>query len=592
MTTYTLYFSDKSKTATISVLGADVGPGVNNYDTSLDLIGSGYQNYGYASAQNSLKLLENFASPNSPQNAIEGQLWYDTSNPNKKVLRINNGTLTGTRWQAVSGVYQQPADPSKEYSSVVYEGDIWVDTSLGQLKIRTGVDWVTVGPNATSGLDKTGSEAAFLESSTGTTYPVILNWSDGKVVEIISYNSFTPRLVIDGFFDIKAGTNLTSKVATKYNGVADSALALKTSTGEIVTASKILKNEAATQVLNGQLTIEGSGGLYVKNSSVDRYIRLYNNPSGGFINFSNTASTFTLGIGTNSYIKFNGSSKNIGINTSTTTSSPTLDVYGSFRATNTATITDSSNSNSTSTGALIVAGGAGIKKDVWIGGSLNVAGNSVIRGRLTLGEIGSGGISIIEPATSDTYDIGSETKPFKRIFASSIGTTGTESVKIFGTVFGSATRLESARTFSLTGQVTTTSVVSFNGTANVALTTIVTRDVIAAQSSTGVTTSTQNLLVVDLSTSTTSLQKISKNTFLSDVYPSLFITGMVTAFTTSTAPSGFLLCNGSSVSIATQPSLFSVFGYTYGGAGPNFNLPNLTGVTTALNGPIYYIVKT
>jgi hypothetical protein len=67
-TQYTLNFSDPSKSNTITV----TGPIKNNYDTSLDLVGPGYVNYGETIAQDFLRLLENFASPNAPINPIEG----------------------------------------------------------------------------------------------------------------------------------------------------------------------------------------------------------------------------------------------------------------------------------------------------------------------------------------------------------------------------------------------------------------------------------------------------------------------------------------------------------------------------------------
>jgi len=40
-------------------------------------------------------------------------------------------------------------------------------------------------------------------------------------------------------------------------------------------------------------------------------------------------------------------------------------------------------------------------------------------------------------------------------------------------------------------------------------------------------------------------------------------------------PSGWLLCDGASVATATYPDLHTAIGYVYGGAGANFNLPNL-----------------
>jgi microcystin-dependent protein len=46
---------------------------------------------------------------------------------------------------------------------------------------------------------------------------------------------------------------------------------------------------------------------------------------------------------------------------------------------------------------------------------------------------------------------------------------------------------------------------------------------------------------------------------------------------TNTPPANWLLCNGASLSTTTYAGLFAVFGYTYGGSGANFNLPNLQG---------------
>lgn len=45
----------------------------------------------------------------------------------------------------------------------------------------------------------------------------------------------------------------------------------------------------------------------------------------------------------------------------------------------------------------------------------------------------------------------------------------------------------------------------------------------------------------------------------------------------SGTPSGFLLCNGQSYSTTTYANLFSAIGYTFGGAGASFNVPDLVG---------------
>jgi microcystin-dependent protein len=53
-------------------------------------------------------------------------------------------------------------------------------------------------------------------------------------------------------------------------------------------------------------------------------------------------------------------------------------------------------------------------------------------------------------------------------------------------------------------------------------------------------------------------------------------TGAIQMWSTGTAPTGYLLCNGSSVSTSTYATLFAVVGYTFGGSGGSFSLPNYT----------------
>ena len=100
---YTLNFSDPTKQTTITV--PDMPPGINSVDTSLNLVGRAYPNYGQKFAENFLHLLENFASPLPPTNPIEGQLWFDTSDPAHKVLRIMDGTASAVRWPSANGIY-------------------------------------------------------------------------------------------------------------------------------------------------------------------------------------------------------------------------------------------------------------------------------------------------------------------------------------------------------------------------------------------------------------------------------------------------------------------------------------------------------
>ena len=587
---FTLTFSDPNNTQVIEVLGTALGFGKNNYSTSLDLVGTGYVNYGQDISQNFLKLLENFAGPNPPPNSIKGQLWYDTSNPTRSVLKVNNGSITSNRWQSASGIFQQNQDPSLSYSQSVAIGDVWVDTSANQLKIWSQDGWTIVGPSVETGDSKSGPEAVRLQSNTNTnvTFPVILNWVNGKVVEIISLNEFTPRTVIDGFSTIKPGTNLTSRVSARYNGIAESATALYVSPSVSIKATEVLKNKSllTPQIHTGTFVVESAAGIQIKNSDTNEQLKIYSN-AGAKIEYVNSSSNFTVGIPTRSYIKFTGPTTNVGVNNPDP--QETLDVLGSGKFSKTVYITTAATS-------LNASGSVYIGKNLEVNEKVKINGITTITNKLVIGDPAAiTNQVVLEPSINDAFTLGTPTKAFSHLYVSKIGTTGT-TITIYGAV-SRAIQLDTSRTFSVSGQIATTASVSFNGLANVNLITTATSRLITNQTVTTSTTATQTLLVVDTSTTAAgALNKISKKDFLADVYAQIFQPGMIVPYGTSTLSvsmqSKWILCNGTSTNIVNDPDLFSVIGYTYGGAGADFNVPNLTGVTLAAGSlPIHYIIK-
>ena len=592
---YTLTFSDPTNTDVIEILGTTLGSGKNNYSTSLDLVGSGYVNYGKDIAQNFVKILENFAGPNPPIHAIKGQVWYDTSNPSRSVLRVNNGEVTSNRWPAASGIYQQTNDPTVSYSQSVTIGDIWVDTNSNQLKIWSIDGWTTVGPAIDTGSGKSGPETVVIQSNIGESFPVILNWVNGKVVEIISYNNFTPRSVIDGFTSLKQGTNLTSRIPARYNGIAELAAGLYVSPSVTIKSTDVLKNKSplTPQIHTGTFIVETStavnGGLRVRNPDVaGGTIQIHNLPGqGAVVDYLKTDSTLRVGVSTSSFAKFDGSNKSVSINTAT--SNGTFYVYGSGN----------------------FSGDVGILTALSVGGSATF-GNTVNTTRLTVSNVStfSGGITlgtnsgsgpIVTPNKSDSYDLGTAANPFRQLFVSAIGSTNSN-ITIYGRV-STATQLEIARPISIQGHIASVAPVTFNGTAPVTLITTATASLITATSTTTVTTATQSLLVVDTAAITPELKQISKANFLSDVYALVFQPGMIIPFgSTSTIGTpnvtGFsegewLWCNGGTTATVAHPALSLILGNQYGSAPVGlFRLPNLTTATVANGYAIQYIIKT
>jgi hypothetical protein len=574
MSSYILKFSDPTTSTTITVPGALGGSGKNNYDTSLEFVGQGYANYGIAYAQNFLKLLENFSGPYAPEQPIEGQLWYDTSDPERKILRVYNGSGNSGRWPSASGVFQQSNDPAIQYIGAVKEGDLWADTLNSQLKLRSGSSWAVVGPAIAAGTDKSGSEVVIIDSNDGRSYPVIKNWLSGKVIEIISYNSFIPAQVIEGFSAINVGTNLTSKFSARYNGLAEKASSLQLSSGILLSGNDILKNNVLSQVHTGTLIVNSSEGIYVKNSDYNQTVQVYSTTSGAFVNFSNSNKPFKIGIQDNVYLRMNPIYGNIGINTVTTQISPTLDVGGGARFTDTVSITTSS------VLALSVTGGVSVGGNISISSGLSVTGTITGAGKLIVGS-GSGSGIIIQPARHDYYDIGSTSTRFRHIHASAVGyslgvgNTSTATTVFYGRLDGAATRLQSKRNFSITGQIIAPTV-KFDGGDNVSFSATVHRSIIADQIDLTTATDTHTLMVLNTATTFTSVERISKKNFIADVMP----TGAIIAYGSATAPPGFLRCNGGSFSSTTYPALYAVLGST--------TVPNLSNL--AVNA--YYIIKT
>ena len=223
MSGYTILYSDPSKNSS-PILVADGTK--NTQSTSLTLVGKNYPGYGEAVETDLVHILENFAGTAPPSNPIEGQLWFDTSDPNNKKLRVNDGGISGAKWTPINGVFQQPTQPTN-----VKVGDIWVDTSNQQLNIYNGTNFILIGPNYSS-TTRTGSYPLALVDTYNQSHNVIINYVNDNAVEIISSETFVPNPVIDGFTTLQPGINISSanvgSINTpsypKINGIANANL--------------------------------------------------------------------------------------------------------------------------------------------------------------------------------------------------------------------------------------------------------------------------------------------------------------------------------------------------------------------------------
>lgn len=94
---YSIILSDLSKTRSLVVQDS-----VPNTETSLTLSGPDSFTFGKYFWDNLLHLLENFCSSSSPNNAIEGQLWYNSATQLLNVCTSVVGTTP--KWEAIEGI--------------------------------------------------------------------------------------------------------------------------------------------------------------------------------------------------------------------------------------------------------------------------------------------------------------------------------------------------------------------------------------------------------------------------------------------------------------------------------------------------------
>ena len=350
-----------------------VQDGVVNTQTDLSFIGKGYAGYGEAIAENFLHLLENFSGTTAPTKAIEGQLWWDSTNAK---LQVYNGTAFQTA--GGSAPYQSDA-PSN-----MAAGDIWIDSDTGQMYYYNGTTSVLVGPPSSTGTTNGFTYDTILDSG-DTSQNITKLFNDGNLIAIISEDTFTPKSAIVGFSSITKGITLSTNIADlKFAGSATNADAL----GGVAAANYLRSN--ANDTTSGTISIANDGGLVV---GADSDLTLTVESSGGIISNTvpNTDITFKVNDGgtMTTVMTIDGSESRVGIGTTTPTAK--LEVNGTVKATSLETsVTGNVTGNLTSTGA-------------------NTMGTLTMGGNLTS--------KAILPDTDASYDIGTSLKGYNTVYA-------------------------------------------------------------------------------------------------------------------------------------------------------------------------------
>ena len=564
---YIVNFTDRENKTPITVFD-----NTSSTDTSITFPGRNVTGYGQIIAENFLAILENFASAIEPVNPVEGQLWYDSTDG---VLMI----WDNTSWKAASGIQKGPTEPAIPDSKV---GELWVDTTNQQLRIYTGTRWLLVGPSESSvdGLRYGPVVEGVADSDNVTRYILTFYLKDIPVV-IISKDSFTPKVIISGFDLIRSGINIASPATTAeveqfiggfvptLYGTAKNADALNIG-GVEVAAGKFLRTDVVNTTDFGinvrsntgvVLGVDGTFNLSTSSTAA----KIYNSASGSSIDLQTNRNGIPATI-------LRVVENTVGINQALPTEA--LDVDGNFKLTGSIIATNNTPSTNLNNGSIRTAGGVAITKNLIVGDGVDITG--VLQ------------TNVIQPKTTDIYDLGTGLKRWNNVRAKRIIAETIQGV-LEGNISGNAntaTSLKDVTTFQITGDVVSP-VIQFDGQVGSytkTFNTTLTSDIISSKSEPFPRVSRKNDFVLTYRASAASaassgLFKQTRDTFIGDLGIPI---GGIIPYAGATAPYGFLFCDGSEVEKAKYSDLFDVIGNTYNGTttliGVNtYRLPDLRG---------------
>jgi len=554
---YTINYTDVANKGSITVEDSTI-----NRETTLGFPGRNSTAYGATIAENFLHLLESFASNNPPINPVEGQLWYDNTLEEEKLMVYND-----TNWVPASGISKSINTPA-----IAQLGDLWVDTDNQQLYLFTGGGWVLVGPSFSDGL-ATGAKADQIVGQDNLSYNILRIEVSGQTIGIISGSEtpFIPKTTIAGFATINPGFNLINRDTDndglsnyKFFGTAEKAENLIVN-NETVAAGNFLRGNT-TSTTTFPLNVQNNQGI---NYGVNAELTVGVEGNAGVIQHNIGGSNIDMRVRNNDVAKTVirvDSNLRVGVNTEAPEEA--LDVIGNIQSSGNVTINATTQSTTINNGALQVRGGAGIRQN------LNVGGETKLSALLTTNSI--------VPDDNNIRDLGSPTRYYKNTYSTNF--IGTLDGTVNGSVNGPSTKaavLIDKTTFIMEGDVATVVPVLFdgayqdpqfdNGNGNPIgeqpqtkkFRTEISNQFISGKPRETDVANNDLLLFNDVDGAVTGLKSVTKENFLRTIPKTP--AGVILPFGGSVAPEGeeWILCDGRELDKTDYRELFQVIGYKF-----------------------------
>ena len=578
--------------------------------TSLTLIGKNVSSFGDAQNENFVKMLENFNNDTQPRSPLQGQIWFNSDDLVKRPLIFD-----GSSWRplAVSlyattttdTLINATASPAIPYSAS-QPGDFWFNSATKQLYVITSTssDKVLIGPDDVPGYGTTRFASTTMVDSQGITHPVIKILLNGETIGILSNVSFTTNST-----DSQAGFSKVFRGLTFKN--YSSSTRYTTSTNDVLLHG--LHEQLDQSYVRRNVSEHIQENWYIDTG----YSLRFGTQSQSGIYWSTTATSLDL-ISSGSVkletaggqLVFNGTSINASGTITLGSSTSSFDVVYAKKL-----------SSGTITNAAVLEGmwklttGSNFVAEIDLSNSLGTPShrfNTLYSTKLSAGDTTKEGLlegiwhisplSQILPATDFASDLGSSLKRFNTAFLGTLTASKITGSPIFGgnvipeisdsfTLGSTNQRWNSVHAnnvmaSSMTVTAGSISTGSFN-TVNASIVkssefidgnnrSINTFDVdgsLTANSDSRI--STQKAVKTYVDYTAQSLSNLI-NSSISNVpkIPS----GTVFYHAGVNAPAGYLVCNGAQYQTVQYPELFAAIGYTFGGGGGAFAVPDLRGM--------------
>lgn len=202
--------------------------GVVNTDYSISLIGKNVSNFGDLQNENFVHMLENFSNSVQPKSPLKGQLWFKSSPEVARPL-----VFDGLSWKPLATCLYHSTTTDVLSNAGGYNlaanrpGDFWFDSVRKQLHVvtsgtTTSTQTVMIGPESVDGFSTTRFVSTRMFDPSGISYPVIQAVLDGEVIAVMSKSSFTQTAstatVVNGFPKVNRGITFKNyNASTRYS---------------------------------------------------------------------------------------------------------------------------------------------------------------------------------------------------------------------------------------------------------------------------------------------------------------------------------------------------------------------------------------